>query len=115
MPPYVVRVPVPPNTLPTAPLRVAIEPIEGVLVFAEAMFPDKSYDAVGVRLLDRDQQISPAGGAGWIHENGRTVILWREGERKALSGPPYLLNVELYNEADDFPHSPEIRIHLVQG
>jgi hypothetical protein len=92
---------IPPNTLQSIPLSAVIKPTVGLLTGIEVYFRDGCLDAVGVRILDGGRQIAPFP-SGWLRDNNRHIT-W--SENRQLEGPPYVLVVEGYSLALDWPHT----------
>lgn len=103
---YSVEFPVPPETPRTNPARIDLQIGAGHILGFNVLFPAGCLGAVGVRLLDRDSQIAPLG-SGWVIDENKSVG-WSEDRR--LTGPPYLLRAEAFNEAIDYSHSLNIRV-----
>lgn len=108
MPMYVVPVTIPPNTPDHNPIRVTSNPIRGFITRMEIEFPDGCLNAVGIRVYDNGKQIAPLP-TGWLTGNGR-IIEWYENTR--LEGPPWVIVIEGYNDAIDWPHTPVLRFEV---
>lgn len=106
---YMLPVTVPPNTPRTAPLQ-QINSLGGRRIeYGEIIFPDGPLGLTGVRLLDNGKQISPLPSGAWLTGNNRAISFIRN---YVMEGPPYMFMIEAYNDADDWPHTPVIRLEV---
>lgn len=77
--------------------------------YGEVLFPDGALGLTGIRILDNGKQIAPFPSGSWITGNNTTVGFIRG---YVMEGPPYMLFIEGYNDADDWPHTPVVRLEI---
>jgi len=80
---------------------------EGVITACWVRFPRGCAGLVGVRLLDRSMQIAPLPAPNWIVADGESI---RWGENRKLSGSPWFVEVETYNEDTIYPHAVSVYV-----
>lgn len=102
---------IPPNTPEYAPVSVEVRPTVGILNGVEVYFRDGCLDAVFVRIMEGDRQFAPMP-SGWLHDNNNHIY-WKES--KHLEGPPYVLKVEGYSIALDWPHTITFKFFMEHG
>ncbi len=102
---------VPPNTPEHSPVIAEIKPTVGLLTGVEVYFRDGCLDAVGIRIKEGDRQFAPMP-TGWLHDNN-IHMYW--DEKRHLEGPPYLLKIEGYSLALDFPHTITFKFYMEHG
>lgn len=103
MPLHVVTLTVPANTPQYTPARVELKPGAFDLTRIGILFPNGCLGAVGVRISLRGVQFAPV--TGWLYGNGE-VVTW--DENRSLGADP-LIVCEGYSDAEDWPHSLQIR------
>lgn len=106
MPLHIVNLTVPPNTPDYAPAQVTLNPGMSYITRIGVLFPNGCLGAVGVRLSLGGVQFAPV--TGWLHGNGE-VVTWEEN--RSLGQDPRVV-CEGYNNAEDWPHTLEIRFFL---
>lgn len=97
---------VPPNTPENEPTRLLISPGARQITSIAVLFPDGCLNAVGIRFVDAGSQFAPIG-SGWIIDNNN-LVLWPENHE--LTGPETSLSIETYSQAEDWPHTLQVRI-----
>jgi hypothetical protein len=102
---------VPPNTPRSVPYLTEIRPTVGYINRISVMFPDGCLGAVGFRLSDGGKQFAPLP-AGWLGGRNNETLEWVEGRQ--LEGPPYVITVESYNLAVDWPHTLYFTLEIIR-
>ncbi len=91
---------VPPNTPEATPARKTLSLGQGLLRQISIMFPDGTLGAVGVRVSQNGRPFLPQ--TGWLRDNNKTVSY---SPFLRMEGGPYLINLEGYSLASDWPHT----------
>lgn len=101
----VIQLTIPPRTLPTVPVFIEKSILSGNFTGGSILFPDGCKGLVGVRIYDRDTQVFPDGN-NWVTGNGNPPISFKVTH--TMEGGNYMVKVEGYNMARDWPHTPQI-------
>lgn len=103
MPLHILNLTVPPNTPQYAPVQAVLKPGTFHLSRVGVLFPNGCLGTVGVKISDGGIQFAPV--TGWLHGNGE-VVTWEEN--RSLGADARVI-CEAYSDAEDWPHTLEIR------
>lgn len=107
---YSFDLPIPKNTLASAPEEVEVNLTWGVITEVEIRFPPRCVGLAKVKILERRHQLWPTNLDEWFYGNDET-IKWDEYHE--LFEMPALFTLLGYNEDDTFPHTPIIRFEIL--
>jgi len=101
----------PVNTLETAPVKTIMKLNAGIVHRVAVRFPPGNAGLVHVRIKQGGVQLWPRNQTGNIKGDNETID-WNEVQE--LTPDNNTLVAETWNEDTDYPHTPTIRIGLLQ-
>lgn len=107
---YSFDLPIPANTLESAPKELEINLTWGVITEVEIRFPPRCVGLAKVKILEHRHQLWPTNRDAWLYGDGET-IKWDEYHE--LFEMPAIFTLLGYNDDDTFPHTPIIRFEIL--
>uniref|UniRef100_A0A6H2A1X5 Uncharacterized protein n=1 Tax=viral metagenome TaxID=1070528 RepID=A0A6H2A1X5_9ZZZZ len=107
---YSFGLPIPANTLKTAPKELEVNLTWGVITEVEIRFPPRCVGLANIKILERRHQLWPTNLDEWFYGDDET-IKWDEYHE--LFEMPAIFTLLGYNGDDTFPHTPIIRFEIL--
>ena len=103
---------IPANTSSGVPASVSLVCTAGRVTEVEILFPPGCQGLVGVRVKEFEHIVWPTNPDEWLIANDETIA-WDEDFD--LSGLPWMLTIEGYNDDDTFPHTIYCRFAMMEA
>lgn len=106
---YAVQLTIAPNTTRSSPEKVSLEVAPGIIRKVRILHPAGCADLVGVSIYYRASRLFPTNDDGFFLGNGFPIEF---NPNTSLLEPPFVLEIQGYNDDDTYTHKPTVYIEL---